>query len=143
MEQLFGLTQDDPLARMLIVQLHVADLTAEIYEKRSQEERRFLEETRSLAGELHGLITSVGQARIKLERKLSGSAAVQTGGNPVAIDAYRKVSPLWSYLAGAFRWRNGVVDTDERIGAARLDLAYVTGVAAIIFMCGFYIGKHI
>jgi hypothetical protein len=142
MEQLLGLTQDDPLARMLIVQLRVADQVHASLKQRSQQEKDFVRDIRQLKGELHPLIAKVGDARAKVGLH-RGVRRDWGGGDPAAveIDTYRKASPLWSYLTVAFHKRNGVDDTDERIGMARLDLLYVIAVAAALLFGGMAVAR--
>jgi hypothetical protein len=141
MEQLLGLTQEDPLARMLIVQLRVADQVAESYGQRSKDDKEFTDELRFLLGELHGLTAKVGEARARVGRYRGRHDLSGGDPAPVEIEAYRKASPLWSYLAVAFRRRTGVDDADGRISAARIDLLYAVFTAAILVLGGMVIGR--
>ena len=132
-----GLTQDDPHACMLIVQLRVADQIAESYKQRSQEEKAFIIEIRQLPRELHRLVTRVGKVRAKFGNRREVRLNWEDFNVfPVEVDTYRKRSPLRSYLAGAFRRPIGVLKAGKRIEAACRDLVRVVGIAAIINVVG-------
>lgn len=143
MEELFGLAQDDPLARMTIIQLRSADQVSASYSKHTDEERKFLENVRLLLPELKELVSDLKLSRTRFSfstRRRTDKSSYELP-SLVRVDTYRKAFPLLSYLAEAFRFKDGVLSRDEVIGAARLDMMYFIGFLAIIFLSGLAIGR--
>jgi len=142
-EELLGVTEEDAISRLLIVQLHGADRMDEAMSgfeaalrTRSADEEKFISELKSLAGDVSRLAVDLQDARFAVRRRFSGSSF------EVSVDTHRKSMPLVAYLANAFkRRRRGAVDENERIVAARWDLSFVLGLGTILLAIGTAIGR--
>ncbi|WP_156678174.1 hypothetical protein [Sphingomonas profundi] len=139
MEAVFGLAHDDPLARLLVIQLYAADDTRAA----GAELTALAKELKAVLPQVKGLIMQVSHARDKEDRRsvarAQGGIAARAGS--VRLDCYNPALPIWRYLAEAFRHRRGVLDEDERISAARFDLACLFGLSAVIAGVAYAVGR--
>ena len=141
MEAVFGLTQDDPLARLLIVQLYAADDTRAA----GAELSALANELKAVLPQVRGLIMQVSHARDKEDRRsvIQAQSGTLARTGRVRLDCYNPALPIWRYLAEAFRRRRGVLDEDERIGAARFDLACLFGLVLVIAAVSYAVGRAV
>ncbi len=146
MEQILGLAAEDPLSRMMIVLLHSCDRMDGVVERietalrqRSQDETITIGDTSALIKEIKNLLPDLSDTKFLLSRRRSG---LNTGGSstPVAVDTYRKSSPMLSYLGKAFHRRNSVDDHNRTVGAARYDLSMISAIGGMILLIGIGIG---
>ena len=148
MEEILGLQQDDPLARMLIVLLRsaersdaIADRVVTALNERSQHEEDIVQGVKDLAQDLVLLADDLHNARLPVKRhrrSLRGRAG--RAEDSVNIDVYRKASPLLSYLRWACRPLSEVVEEQERVLAARWDCFYIVASGALLFCVGLFFG---
>ncbi|QDZ06893.1 hypothetical protein FPZ24_04875 [Sphingomonas panacisoli] len=149
MEQILGLTAEDPLSRMMIVLMHTCDRVEAVEDRvkaallqRSQDESQAVENTTHLVREIKHLTPHLGDLSFLLNKHRRH--AEPPGWSPaVVVDAYRKSSPLLSYLCKAFDRRNSVDDHNHAVGAARSDLFFVAVFVAIAILVGVSIGLRI
>lgn len=149
MEQILGLTAEDPLSRMMIVLMHTCDRVEAVEDRvkatllqRSEEESQAVEKTAHLVREIKNLIPRLGDVTFLLgkHRRHADPASWSPG---VVVDTYRKNSPLLSYLRKAFDRRNSVDDHNHAVDAARSDLFFVGGFIALSLIVGIVIGWKI
>lgn len=147
MEEILGLQQDDPLARMLIVLLRsaersdaIADRVVTALNERSQHEEDMVQGVKDLAQDLVLLTDDLHNAlSVKRHRRLR-SGRVGRAEDSVNVDVYRKASPLLSYLRWACRPLSDVVEEQERVLAARWDCFYIVASGAFLFCVGLFFG---
>jgi hypothetical protein len=140
-EKVLGLTQDDPLARILIVQLAVADvmqssvqeavdsLTTEISDL-----KKTASEFYDLRRELKRLSDMVGgeQSRRSLFRiSRQSSSAFQ----PVDVEIRDICFPILGYLRHAFDRRENS-PRPEYVGSARMSLFFVLAMGGLLVFAG-------
>jgi len=143
MEEVFGLAQDDALARMMIVQLRVVDRDEGVWRERSKKEEEFIKEVRTILLDLRKAAREVEAASAKLGRwSWFRRETAWEGAAPIGVDSYRKASPLLSYLGCAFRPQRGGLDEDERTRAARWDLVSLCGVIVLLMLVAAWFGHH-
>lgn len=124
MEQVLGLQQDDPLARMLIVLLRTADQIEGAYAERTETERGFLQSLALLRDEVEHRIERLWKAPQK-----ASWWDVRPSRLAVQVHVTRRLTfPVLAYLAEAFQFRTTVPEQNERIWAARLDLTVIATV---------------
>lgn len=133
MEETFGLAQDDPLARMLIVQLRATDeARAVTYASKvaASEQTRQIKEA---IGELSTITRQLDQVfRLRRPRLDDGGSL----GVRQQVDAYKRALPLLSYLGEAFRFASSVTEEQERTWLARFDLCLFVGLLSAAALMG-------
>jgi len=147
MEQILGLTVEDPLSRMMVVLMHtcdrmegVADRIETALSQRSQDETKTIGDTTALVKEIRNLLPDLSDTKFLLARRRSGLNTAELWP-PVAVDIYRKSSPMLSYLGKAFQRRSSVDDHNRVVGVARYDLFMISALASIIMLIGIGIGS--
>lgn len=142
------LGKDDIMAPVVVAQMRaldnmhglVASFEQTIHKNQLNQARRD-QLFREMIAKLEQL-SAPGQKRKfwRRERERRTPGGYETG--PVVLDVYQKDAPLLSYLGQAFALKNGVLERDERIAAARRSLLYLVPCLAAVAMLGALVGHY-
>ena len=138
MAHAFRITDNDPLGPVIVMSMRSTDLVATALKQRTADETKHRERLRELNAELSELTLEIVQARHRRWWHRAHSAPREPEIASVLID-HRRASPLLAYLGCAILGKNGVVDHDDRVTAARFDLAMLIGIAAVIGIFGAWV----
>lgn len=141
LEHHLELTDNDPLGPLLIVLLRVTDQVAESQKELVVADGRHRAELREICCAFGSLIRDLNAARANaLKKGLWRSYQTWNERGDVKVHAYRHRFPILNFLREAFEFRSGALEPDERIVAARWDLAFVSIVLAAVFAAGMLFG---
>lgn len=150
MELRSGLRADDMYAPIAIVQFRQLEVMqevcasiGEIADQHQIAQARFAQNFRDALAEMHQMTQSQPRQKRKFwrrERERRTPGGYETG--PVVLDVYQKDAPVLSYLGQAFAIKNGVLERDERIAAARRSMLYLVPCLAAVAMLGALVGHY-
>jgi hypothetical protein len=131
-EQVLGITEGDALARFYVVLLHSADRVDEAVDRRTADEKEFINELGAVTANLVKAVRDLNEAGRKVTRTVTRRELLLSDNDVVAVD--RSASPLFAYLRSAFYLTYISEEDAERIMAARHDI--VATLVLLAFVAG-------